>query len=299
MLDPVAGCGYGSSLVEVREASLQEIDRQPDITSPPGSLAPSPDALEAWRQATSRSLSSAERRLARTRIAGRFAGPYDVSVEGVLLRTYPLENHCDRIVLGRGKLPESDERRLIAPLLRPDMVFVDIGANVGVYSLFVSVRTAGRARIVAFEPNPRTFAKLVCNCELNGFGHVDCVNAAVGPADSEGALFLESTSNAGSATMIGDNGAATAAVAIRIVALADMLQQRRIAAVDLLKIDVEGFEDGAMLPFFRTAPRSLWPAHMLLETVHAQRWREDLLGFLLGNGYREAGRTSENILLAT
>ncbi len=277
----------------------QRPDTQLDTASPFGSRAPDDTALAAWRRATSRDLTAAQRKAARAEIAHAFAGPYDVEADGIRLRAYPLENHCDRMVLGRAKLPESDERELIAPLLRPGMTFVDIGANVGVYTLFVSARTGrtgGMASVLAFEPNPRTFAKLEFNCRANGFGSVRLINAAVGASEGNADLFLESTGNAGSATMVA-GGTAVPSVAIRTTTLLAALERAGMEHIDLLKIDVEGYEDAALLPFFRTAPRGVWPGHLLLETVHEARWRENLSAFLREAGYAPEGATDENVLL--
>jgi hypothetical protein len=54
--------------------------------------------------------------------------------------------------------------------LRPGMVFVDIGAGVGAYTLLAAVLTAGSGSIYSFEPDPEAFSILVCNLEVNGFG---------------------------------------------------------------------------------------------------------------------------------
>ncbi|MEP0276218.1 MAG: FkbM family methyltransferase, partial [Nitratireductor sp.] len=113
-----------------------------DTTTPFGQRRPGFAATAAWRLATAGLLSPAARRLVRKRLAGRFDGPFDVEVAGLKLRAYPTENRDDRILLGRGTMPEPAELALIAPRLAPGMVFVDIGANVGTYALFVA-RTAG------------------------------------------------------------------------------------------------------------------------------------------------------------
>jgi hypothetical protein len=53
---------------------------------------------------------------------------------------------------------------------RPGMVFVDIGAGIGAYTLLAAVLTAGSGSIYSFEPDPEAFSILVRNLEVNGFG---------------------------------------------------------------------------------------------------------------------------------
>lgn len=267
-----------------------------DAEAPFAARRPGALARMAWRLATAK-LPARWRRRVRKHLAYRFAGPYDVSVDGLDLRIYPAENHCDRTILGRGHLPEEPERRLIAPLFRRGMVFVDVGANIGIYSLFVSASTAGTARIVALEPHPRTFAKLDFNCALNGFGRVSRINAGAGAREEETVLLSDGGGNIGNASLLSAVGGGREKTAIRLRPLTGVLADEDVTQVDLLKIDVEGFEDQALLPFFETAERTLWPHHLLLETVHRRFWQRDLLAVLAGAGYEEVGRTEENVLL--
>src|SRR6185437_6062098 len=64
----------------------------------------------------------------------------------------------------------------IKPLLNTRSTFVDVGANVGYFTLLAS--TLG-ARVVAYEPTPSVFRRLKENVALNGFDRADLVNAAV------------------------------------------------------------------------------------------------------------------------
>ena len=73
----------------------------------------------------------------------------------------------------------------IKPLLRPGSVFVDVGANVGYFTLLAS--TLG-ARVLAYEPTPSVFTRLRENVDLNGFLQAQLVNAAV--MDKPGTLSL-------------------------------------------------------------------------------------------------------------
>jgi hypothetical protein len=58
-------------------------------------------------------------------------------------------------------------RRVILGRLRPVSVFLDIGANVGYYSLLVRATLRRSGRVLAFEPNPRMVARLKANIELS------------------------------------------------------------------------------------------------------------------------------------
>ncbi|MEO9613250.1 MAG: FkbM family methyltransferase [Nitratireductor sp.] len=270
-----------------------------DTTTPFGQRRPGFAATAAWRLATAGLLSPAARRLVRKRLAGRFDGPFDVEVAGLKLRAYPTENRDDRILLGRGTMPEPAELALIAPRLAPGMVFVDIGANVGTYALFVA-RTAGPSgRVLAFEPHPRTFAKLAFNVAANDNGAIVARNLAI--AETAGTMTLHSDGggNIGHASLLAEAaGTVRAGHEVAVRPLAAEIADQGLTRIDLLKIDVEGFEDRALLPFFDQAEPSLWPAAILIETVLSQLWRTDCLAVLAHRGYVVAGETAENVLLA-
>lgn len=268
-----------------------------DRTQPFGSRKAGAAAGLAWRLATARLLPPEWRRRVRKRWAYRYPGPFDVALDGLKLRVYPAENHCDRTILGRHTLPEAPERALVGPRLSEGMVFIDVGANVGVYSLYVSACTKGTARVVALEPHPRTFAKLDYNCAINGFSRVSRINAGAGEAEGETTLFSDGGGNIGNASLLEAVGGGRDRQVVRLRPLASVLAEEGIDDIDLLKIDVEGFEDQALIPFFETAEPSLWPRHILVETIHTSLWRRDLMRYLKDRGYAEAGSTEENRLL--
>lgn len=270
-----------------------------DTTTPFGQRRPGFTATAAWRLATASLLSPAARRLVRKRLAGRFAGPFDVEVAGLKLRAYPTENRDDRILLGRGTMPEPAELALIAPRLAPGMVFVDIGANIGTYALFVAGTAGPTGRVLAFEPHPRTFAKLAFNVAANANHTIAARNLAI--AETAGTMTLHSDGggNIGHASLLAEAaGTVRAGHEVAVRPLAAEIADQGLTRIDLLKIDVEGFEDRALLPFFDQAEPSLWPAAILIETVLSKLWRTDCLAVLAHRGYVVAGETAENVLLA-
>ena len=56
--------------------------------------------------------------------------------------------------------------------------------------------------------------------------------------------------------------------------LENLLNEEQVEAVDLVKIDIEGYEDQALIPFFKTASVGLFPKAVLLEIAHRKLWRE-------------------------
>ena len=75
-----------------------------------------------------------------------------------------------------------------------------------------------------------------------------------------------------------------------------VLSEAGIAAIDALKIDVEGAEDIVLAPFLRDAPRSLLPSLILIEDTRGF-WGLDLFALLRSRGYTEAERSRQNVAL--
>jgi FkbM family methyltransferase len=122
-------------------------------------------------------------------------------------------------------------------------VVVDIGANIGAFTLAVS-STAGR--VVAVEPDPGTFSILTKNIEANQLSNsVDAINVAVGGV-SRRAAFLSDRNNSvlcalESAVAACDSKTATR-VEVEVLTLGALFDRCDVQHCDLLKIDCEGSE---------------------------------------------------------
>ena len=267
-----------------------------DVDGPFGARPLSRTAALAWRAATWPWPANVKRRL--RRLARRHPGPFDVALDGVRMRAYPAENYCDRVVVGQGRWPEPAEHEALRRHLAPGMVFVDVGANVGAYALFVGVHAPG-ARILAFEPHPRTAAKLRYNLAASGIA-AEVIEAAAGPPPGDGGtmdLWSDGGGNVGGTSLLpAATSNAKLKVSVPVRALADVLGERAVTRVDALKIDVEGFEDRALAPFLDAAPPALLPRVILLEHEHAGFWKCDLHAMLLGAGYAVGFETRQNRL---
>jgi FkbM family methyltransferase len=165
-----------------------------------------------------------------------------------LLRDFPLELDLSESVLvathGRcgvsalvnaHGLYDYNNMTLLKRLLVQGGVFVDVGANVGAYSLVASEQP--RARVLAYEPHPATFALLQENLRRNERTNVLASCAAVG--DEVGTLSISDTP--GSSTTHIATGEEGAVIKVPVVRLDVELERRELIA-DAIKIDVEGFE---------------------------------------------------------
>ena len=121
-------------------------------------------------------------------------------------------------------------------------VFLDIGANIGWYSLLLSRIARPGSRIFAFEPDALNSRLLRENVALNGADAVEVVVAAVAESSGRSKLYRYSDNNLGRHSMLASSG--RDAVEIDTVGLDDFWQQRGLAdaTVRVLKIDVEGYE---------------------------------------------------------
>ena len=253
-------------------------------------------ALFAWRLSNHRIFSAKTRRRLRKLLARHFPGPFDHEVSDIKWRLYPEQNYCDRIIFSRDHLPEQAEHKALAELIRPGMCFVDVGSNVGTYALFIAKMSGYGARVLALEPQPETYQKLLFNLKINGAQNVLPLQVACGPEKTSMRLW-SGVSNIGHTSLL-EQGASnnTQAFDVQVVPLLDIVREQGIERIDVLKIDVEGFEDQVLVPYFASADKTLWPRHVLIETAHAGIWQDDVIALMKSSGYKAIFETKENLL---
>ncbi|MEP0942666.1 MAG: FkbM family methyltransferase [Rhizobiaceae bacterium] len=269
-----------------------------DLATPIGALRAGFWQKFIWQVCDWRPLPQKWRQKLRKRYARKVVGPFDITHDGMKFRLYPAENYCDRVLFGRDDLPERPEHEALRSVLEPGCVFVDIGANVGTYSIYVSQMLKGDCTILAMEPHPRTYQKLVFNLQANDIATDMALNVGIGPTRGSIDLWSDGGSNVGHTSMV-KQGTANPKIRhkVSIVPLVELLAEHDLSKIDVLKIDIEGFEDQALAPFFDTADQSLWPKHILIEIAHQGLWQRDLMAMLDKRGYGEVFRTKENRLL--
>jgi FkbM family methyltransferase len=157
---------------------------------------------------------------------------------GFGIRTIPGDLTSDWIKL-HGE-HEIGTERFILDYLEPGAAFLDIGANIGYFSLLAAC--VGRSRVVAFEPQPAIAGLLRQSADHNGVGGLIRVESL---ALSDGPAVMRMTScpgNTGHAQLAqaGQEGALPDPVSV--VALDDWLEANPAGPVSVCKIDTEGTE---------------------------------------------------------
>ena len=98
--------------------------------------------------------------------------------------------HVSRSIRQRG-IWEPYETQLLLSLLQPEHVFVDVGANVGYFSVLAASVLSEAGQVFAFEPDPENFRLLQASLAHNGLAsRVTAVEAALADRDGEARLFL-------------------------------------------------------------------------------------------------------------
>ena len=134
---------------------------------------------------------------------------------------------------------EPFESQLIQQETNPGSVVVDIGANIGYYTLMLARRVGESGRVFAFEPDPTNFALLKKNVEANGYRNVVLEQKAVSNATGKLKLYM-SDESAGD-HRIYDTGDARRMIEIEAITLDDYFAQQGIA-VNCIKMDIQGAE---------------------------------------------------------
>jgi FkbM family methyltransferase len=222
------------------------------------------------------------------------AGPVDVHYQGAAFRL-----HHQMSATERGALFNADYNREELDFLRANVpvggTFVDLGANVGTYALVIARHVGAGGKVIAVEPHPVIHARLVFNRDASSADQVRLIAAAVGSADGE--LMIETDGdNLGASHVVSGTPSANA-IKVPSLRLSRILGDAGIASVDALKIDIEGFEDRALIPFFEEAPPSLWPRAVVIEHLSRDEWQQDCIADMIARGYHQAGRTRSNTLL--
>ncbi|WFU69767.1 FkbM family methyltransferase [Bradyrhizobium sp. CB2312] len=175
----------------------------------------------------------------------------------------------------------ADDADFVGTYLQPGETFVDVGANVGQLSLAAAVRVTRSGRVIAIEAHPRICRYLQGNVRLNGLT-VEVHNTAVGSKDGELVFTDFRSDDMNFASVTPPPSGATLRVPVR--PLDSIVGDRR---VDLLKVDVEGFEVDLLKGAAKTVSncRCLYIEDSELNLRRAGTSRTELYDRLIDHGF--------------
>ncbi|MBT3069803.1 FkbM family methyltransferase [Rhodomicrobium sp. Az07] len=223
----------------------------------------------------------------------------DVELDGVKFRCFPGQNHHDKLIfLGTLFSLEREEFEFMTTKVKSAEYVVDIGANTGTICIPLSFKMPSLKRILAIEPDPLTLQRLRFNLAINGISNISVVPCAV--ADREGVtrLWRSRKENLGQNSLLDPKRDSKHYVDIETKTLTSILAEHDVPRIDILKIDVEGFEDRALMPFFRSSTRAVWPKAVVIEHKSQGEWAEDCMAFMIENGYSLDGKNGQNSFLS-
>ncbi len=226
----------------------------------------------------------------RRKIWQRLQAPIVVPwLDGLLLNVVPGNETC-RSVFITGRY-EPNEFSVLGRILKPGMVFLDVGANLGLYSLFASRLVGREGTVVAVEPSSREFEQLAANIRLNDLTNVRAVRAAASDRDGEIQLLVAVAQHSGHNTVGGfayQDTQLDHRERVRSATLDRLVASQELCRVDVIKADIEGGE----LHAIRGARETLLRFHpvLLIEVADRSLRHQDassaqLLDLIAGHGY--------------
>jgi FkbM family methyltransferase len=130
----------------------------------------------------------------------------------------------------------------LAEHLRPGDIFYDIGANVGFFSILGARLVTERGHVYAFEPLPANAEALRCNVALNGLGQVRIIEAAVADVTGTAELCVGSSPLDAHLPRSPAKRTEQPTIAVDVVSIDHLANDRQVLAPSLVKIDAEGAE---------------------------------------------------------
>lgn len=224
--------------------------------------------------------------------------PIDAEINGARFRLFTGENLSDKRLLCTPDLLDGEERRFFNEVIAPNGWLIDVGANIGGYSLLVAA-ARNDIKAVAVEADPELAERLSQNVSFSGFEQrISVLRAAA--TEIPGAVILNRDAVNRGKNTVTDKASQTSSVAETIevegLPLLDIMNRFQIERPDVVKLDIEGYELPVLKGFFENAQHDRWPKYIQLE----QQRKEELnpaVRYAMQKGYRLIKRTRMNVIL--
>jgi FkbM family methyltransferase len=166
---------------------------------------------------------------------------------------------------------EPEEAALFEAAVQPGMTVVDVGANIGVYTL-LAARAATSGRVIAFEPDDTSAALLERNVTANRFANVTVVKKALASFSGVTRLFVVAGHPALASLASSNARGSNRSVEVEVARLDDELAELGVDTVNIVKLDAQGAE----LDILEGAERTIARARPI---IFFEWWRAGMTNF--------------------
>ena len=189
---------------------------------------------------------------------------------------------------------DHNERKILKTIICKGDYVVDVGANVGVYTLLFACLVGESGTVDSIEAEPGNFGVLVHNISINSFGWVRPLNVGVSDKIETLKLSLNTKGNAGAHSFSEKTYHADSVFSN--VDCKPLYGLIRLKKPKLMKLDIEGFEWRVLRNLFEKSPKEFWPEYLLMEDEPTLR-EGDAVALAQQVGYRVMRRFSSNVFL--
>ena len=222
----------------------------------------------------------------------------DTVLFGFPMRLHSSGNVSEKRALFAPQFFDLEERLLLNSLAEDKAVFIDIGANIGLYSFSVAAafKNFKNTRILAVEPHPIMSNRLVYNLSLNPGLPIELIEAALSDREGEMTMVTPDTNLGESRLLKTGETASGRTTKVPVKTLLKLLADQNVNRLDGMKIDIEGYEEAVLIPFFEQAPEHLLPKLIIMENNY-EKWETDLTSIAGIRGYGIKKTTRMNVIL--
>lgn len=168
----------------------------------------------------------------------RFTRPYFVDIFGIRLFLDPQDKILSEVLI-RENIWEPFETKYFLEYLKKGNIILDIGANIGYYTLLFSKLVGDKGKVFAFEPDPDNFKMLRKNVDFNHCQNVILVNKAVTNKTGKINLFLDELNKGDHRTYDSHDGRKS--IRVDSIRLDDYFKDNH-RKINYIKIDTQGSE---------------------------------------------------------
>ncbi len=139
---------------------------------------------------------------------------------------------------------EAQERQFVNMFLRPGDIFVDIGANIGLFTLIAAQRVGKTGKVYSFEPGIKAFERLQINVQLNQVSNTCCYQIALSDRSGKAVMYIANDNRDAWNSLSKPLSSESAFIEnIETITFDEFVEKNQLTGkVTMVKIDVEGWE---------------------------------------------------------